>query len=95
MPKIVVRTGRQAEASSDARCVPRNLPSSITIRSEDPHLHWSQEIRIKWIGTVVDKEVRSDGEEIPICEFSSDPLAITAALAESLQSLPEDSHQTP
>jgi hypothetical protein len=93
MPKIVVRTGRQAAASSDAPCVPRNLPSSITIRSEDPRLHWSQEIKIRWIGTVVDKEMRSDGEEIPICEFSSDPLAITAALTEPLRSLTEDSPQ--
>jgi len=93
MSKIVVRSGRQAETSSDAECAPRNLPSSITIQSEDPRLHWSQEIKIGWIGTVVDKQTRSDGEEIPICEFSSGALGITATLSESLRSLTEDSHQ--
>ncbi len=92
-PKIVVRSGRQAQTSSDAECAPRNLPSSITVRSEDPRLHWSQEIKIGWIGTVVDKQMRSDGEEIPICEFSSGALGITATLSESLRSLTEDSHQ--
>jgi hypothetical protein len=92
-PKIVVRSGRQAQTSSDAKCAPRDLPSSITVRSEDPRLHWSQEIKVKWIGTVVDEHMSSDGEAIPVCEFSSGPIAITAALSEPLRSLAEDSYQ--
>jgi hypothetical protein len=93
MSKIVVRSGRQVQTSSDAECAPRNLPSSITIQSEDPRLHWSQEIKIGWKGTVVDKQKRSDGEEMPICEFSSGPVGITATLSESLRPRTEDSHQ--
>ena len=92
-PKIVVRSGRQVQTSTDAECAPRNLPSSITIRSEDPRLRWSQELKITWIGTVVDQQPRSDGEFFPVCEFSSGPLPITAALSEPLQSLTQESLQ--